>query len=182
MFTYFQKYYLNCDDQPNHSIVIKTEPTFNVKVEDDEDQLEIRRQVAVGIDKKKADILDKLKMENTKLVQDNLCLKENYDRVCGLLNEKEAECSDLQTKLTAAEQIVKDQNAQIRKLERKQKKPKCLKKTYNVEEILDHKMENGKMIFLIRWEDFTAADDTWEPEENLLCKNILQEYLSTNHL
>lgn len=171
-----QKYYSNCDDQQgsDNTIVIKSEPAFNIKVENDEDQLEIRRQVTIGIDQRKTNALDKLKIENNKLVQDVLCIKADYDRVCDLLNKKEAECSDLHTKLSVSEQTVSDQNSQIRRLQMKQKKtfPKCLKETYNVDKIVSHKMVQGKLNFLVRWENFSAADDTWEPKENLLCKKI----------
>jgi transposase InsO family protein len=38
---------------------------------------------------------------------------------------------------------------------------------WEVERILDEAKVHGKRKFLVRWKGFTAADDTWEPEENL---------------
>jgi Chromo (CHRromatin Organisation MOdifier) domain len=43
-----------------------------------------------------------------------------------------------------------------------------------VETIVSHKKVNGKNFYKIRWHHFTAKDDTWEPEENLVGSNIPQ--------
>lgn len=45
---------------------------------------------------------------------------------------------------------------------------------YEVEEILDHKLEKGKMWFLIKWKDF--EETTWEPKENMMCPIKIKEY------
>lgn len=160
-------------------IVVKSEPTFNVKVENNEEQFEICQEIAVNS-------LDKMQLEKTKLVQDLLCLREDYDRVCAALNSKEAECSELKMNLMTVEQKVENQNKQIRHLQQiNQKKyavEKNSKKMYNVDEIVSHKKVNGELFFLIQWEDFGAKDRTWEPRKNLLSKKILNDYMNKNNL
>lgn len=39
---------------------------------------------------------------------------------------------------------------------------------FQVEAIVSDKVVKGKTFFRIRWQNFSAKDDTWEPEENLL--------------
>jgi len=43
-----------------------------------------------------------------------------------------------------------------------------------VETIVSHKKVGGKNYYKIRWHHFSAKDDTWEPEENLVGSNIPQ--------
>ena len=48
---------------------------------------------------------------------------------------------------------------------------------YEVEKILQHKKENRKMYYLIRWKGYGREHDQWEPEANLKnAKKILREY------
>lgn len=51
---------------------------------------------------------------------------------------------------------------------------------YEVEDIIDHKKERGKNVFLIRWKGFEAASDTWEPESTLSCPAIVSKYKKEN--
>lgn len=44
-----------------------------------------------------------------------------------------------------------------------------------VDKILDAKLEDKTVKYLIRWEGYTSDDDTWEPEGNL-SKGIIKEY------
>ena len=51
---------------------------------------------------------------------------------------------------------------------------------YYVERILDHKGPVNKRNFLIKWLNFPASDNTWEPESNLLgCESLLADYWAT---
>jgi hypothetical protein len=34
-------------------------------------------------------------------------------------------------------------------------------------------------IFKVRWKDYTAAYDTWEPEESFVEKEVLNKYLTS---
>jgi len=48
---------------------------------------------------------------------------------------------------------------------------------YEVEAILDSKEEDGQRLYLIKWKGFEKEDDnTWEPEENIDCKEKLVEF------
>lgn len=47
---------------------------------------------------------------------------------------------------------------------------------YEVEEIVDHKVVRGKTSFLIRWKNYDASGDTWEPESSLSCPEIIAAY------
>jgi hypothetical protein len=40
-----------------------------------------------------------------------------------------------------------------------------------------HILKNGQREFLIRWSGYTSKDDTWEPESNLVGKEILTKFL-----
>lgn len=51
---------------------------------------------------------------------------------------------------------------------------------FEVEDIIDHKKERGKNVFLIRWKGYGAASDTWEPEATLSCPAIVNKYKKTN--
>lgn len=38
----------------------------------------------------------------------------------------------------------------------------------------------GKSEFLIKWRGYHSADNSWEPEENLIgCENAIKEYQAT---
>ncbi|EZA60446.1 Chromobox protein-like protein [Ooceraea biroi] len=51
-------------------------------------------------------------------------------------------------------------------------------KEFEVERIIEvHFKKNGMREFLIRWKGFTAADDTWEPEENLNCPELIAKFM-----
>lgn len=47
---------------------------------------------------------------------------------------------------------------------------------YEVEDIVDHKTERKRIMFLVRWKNYGSADDTWEPESSLSCPEIIAKY------
>jgi len=48
---------------------------------------------------------------------------------------------------------------------------------WEVEKIINYAEEKGERIFRIRWKGFKATDDTWEPESNLNCKDIIEKFM-----
>ncbi|XP_049557208.1 M-phase phosphoprotein 8 isoform X10 [Orcinus orca] len=48
---------------------------------------------------------------------------------------------------------------------------------FEVEKILDMKIDGGKIVYKVRWKGYTSDDDTWEPEVHLEdCKEVLLEF------
>ena len=51
-----------------------------------------------------------------------------------------------------------------------------MKDVYNVSKIIDHRRLKGTIYYRVRWENYSAKDDTWEPKETLNCPDLLKEY------
>ncbi|KAK2586789.1 hypothetical protein KPH14_011814 [Odynerus spinipes] len=51
-------------------------------------------------------------------------------------------------------------------------------KEFEVDKIMEVRFKkNKKRLFLIRWKGFSPADDTWEPEENLSCPELISKFM-----
>jgi len=55
-------------------------------------------------------------------------------------------------------------------------------KEYEVEKILDYQEIKGKPHYLVKWQDYTDAENTWEPKRNLMknCSDLLREFHRQN--
>lgn len=138
-FLLLQRYHSNVQPDAANPIVIKSEPTFHVKVENQTDQLEIHQQIPAVAPRQPSAVqsrrqLEHLKREKVQLISDLMSVRDDYDRVCEKLNDKETELDEIKQN---HEKLIADKNSEIAKLQiecnkikSKQKHGQILKRDY----------------------------------------------------
>ncbi|KFD54312.1 hypothetical protein M514_04854 [Trichuris suis] len=74
---------------------------------------------------------------------------------------------------TAAESTVATEATEDQQNSRKSPLPEC---EYVVERIVDKRLVDGKTQYLLKWQGYPDDENSWEPEENLDCRDLITDF------
>lgn len=141
----------------------------------------------------------KMHYELRNMERENGKIKLNFESRIDDLKQQVSECTEKCKKLEAEKseneknisRLIRENsitNAKVKQLERYNERQPAIEsessdeESFEVEAILDHKMERRKRKFFIKWKHFSADHNSWEHERNLNCSEILNAYLKSKNL
>jgi hypothetical protein len=65
---------------------------------------------------------------------------------------------------------------QLKIIKRSVRQSSSSRETFEVDQVINHRGEPGSYEYLVRWKNYTADDDTWEPEANFLDTQCIRKY------
>lgn len=48
--------------------------------------------------------------------------------------------------------------------------------TFEVEKVLDKRIVEGKVEYFLKWKNYSSNHNTWEPQENLNCVELVSKF------
>ena len=67
----------------------------------------------------------------------------------------------------------------VTKKKSKKAKTSVVEPVYSVERIIKKKIDQGKVFYYLKWFGYPESDNTWEPEENLDCPDLIGKFESS---